>query len=334
MFKKILVAILFVAVIGAGSFGTYHFYKENKANISAYDAERAQKENLQAQLNQIGTMTTTYAIATDLLSGDEIKDTDIIEVHIPTSAVASNGYDTSTNPDARSSLIGKKVRCKISANTILTPDMLMTESEEESGLLQYPVELTFNSLPVTLQVGDYVDLRFLLANGEEYVVLDHKVVQAICNNTVTFHITEEENAIINSLYSDLGVYNQACIAYLFKYLEPGNKQTLSFYPVVTELEEFLMYNPNITDITRCVNTNLRDHINEQLLMLSNSANSATSSAVLSSVSSAMSGQSTMRQQWLSDKEQEEQNAAETATDTTATDGSTESTESVDLEAIE
>lgn len=332
MFKKILISILFVAVIGAGSFGTYHFYKENKANISAYDAERMQKENLQAQLNQIGTMTTTYAVATDLLSGDEIKDTDIIEVHIPTSAVASNGYDTSVNPDARASLIGRKVRCKISANTILTPDMLMTETEEETGLLQYPVELTFNSLPVTLEVGDYVDLRLLLANGEEYVVFDHKIVQAIYNNTVTFYITEEENAIINSLYSDLGVYSQCCVAYLFKYLEPGNKQTLSFYPVVTEMEEFLMYNPNITDITRCVNTNLRDHINEQLLMLSNSANSGTSSAVLSSVSSAMSGQSSMRQQWLQNKEQEE-STSETVTDGT-TEGTVEDTSTVDLEAIE
>ena len=341
MVKKIIIAFLFVIVIGLGAFGTYHFYSENKSNISAYNAEKQQKENLQAQLNQIGTMTNTYAVATDMLSGDEIEDSDIIEVYVPTSAIASNGYDVSVNPDARASLVGRKVRCKISAGTIITPDLLMTESEEETGILHYPVELTFTSLPVTLEVGDYIDLRFLLSNGEEYVVLDHKIVQAIYNNTITLHITEEENALINSLYNDLGVYSSCCISYLFKYLEPGNKQTLSFYPVVSDMAEFLSFNPNITDVTRCVNKTLRAHLDEQLLMLSNSANSGTSSAVLSSVSSALSGQSSMRQQWLSDKEQEDQTAGETTGETTseitggeAVAGETTEESNVDLEAIE
>lgn len=337
MIKKILLAILFIVVAGAGAFGTYHFYNENKTTMTTLEQTKIERDNYSAQLAQIGTMTTTYAVAGDILSGAEITEADLIEVHVPETAIASNGYNLSNDPEAKSSLIGKKMRCNVAANTIITPDLLMTQEEEASGLMSYPIELTFNSLPVTLKIGDTIDLRFLLANGEEYVVLDHKIVKDVFNNTIQIYVSEEENAIINSLYSDLGVYSGCCTAYLFKYLEPGNKQTLSFYPVVTEMEDFLLFNPNITDITRCVNTTLRDHINEQLLILSDSANSGTSSAALSVFSTALSGQNSMRQNWL---QQQEEAAQQQTTATEGTEGTVEGEvapeEMVeeDLEAIE
>lgn len=333
MWKKILLAILFIAVAGAGAFGTYHFYNENKTTTTSLEQVKIERDNYLAQVNQIGTMTTTYAIAGDILSGSEITEADLIEVHIPQKAIASNGYDLSVNPDVKASLVGRKMRCSVAANTIITPDMLMTEEEEVAGLMHYPIELTFDSLPVTLKEGDTIDLRFLLANGEEYVVLDHKIVKAVFNNTIQLHVSEEENAIINSLYSDLGVYSNCTKAYLFKYLEPGNKQTLSFYPVVTEMEDFLLFNPNITDITRCVNTTLRDHINEQLLILSDSANSGTSSAALSVFSTALSGQNSMRQNWLQEQEQAAEEGAVTSTEGAPAEGEVPQ-EEVDLEAIE
>ena len=134
------------------------------------------------------------------------------------------------------------------------------------------------------------------------------------------------------MYSDLGVYSTCTKAYLFKYLEPGNKQTLSFYPVVSEMEDFLLFNPNITDITRCVNTTLRDHINEQLLILSDSANSGTSGQALSVFSTAISGQNSMRQNWLTEQENAESSETVESTEGTVEDAAPQ--EEVDLEAIE
>lgn len=46
MVKKIIIAFLFVIVIGLGAFGTYHFYSENKSNISAYNAEKTAERKL------------------------------------------------------------------------------------------------------------------------------------------------------------------------------------------------------------------------------------------------------------------------------------------------
>lgn len=330
MFKKILIALLFIIVIGAGAYGTYHFYDLNKTTTSTLTQVQTERDNYMAQLEQIGTMTTTYAVATNMLSGAEITEADIKEVYVPEKAVATNGYNANVDTEARTKLIGRKVRCSVAAGTILTEDLLMTEEEAVSGLMSYPVELTFDSLPVTLKVGDTIDIRLLLASGEEYVVFDHKIVKDIYNNTIQLHVSEEENAIINSLYSDLGVYSNACKAYLFKYLEPGNKQTLSFYPVVTEMEDWLMFNPNITDITRCVNTNLRAHLDEQLIMLTDSANSGTSSASLQVLSAALSGQNSMRQNWL----QEQERAGEEGTTEAPTAEAPVAEQQVDLEAIE
>lgn len=345
MFKKILIAILFVAVIGAGAFGTYHFYTENKTTLSTLANTQAQLAQKTSELDSIGTMTTVYSLASDVLSGAEIKAEDFVTVYIPTSAAPQACYYADATPTTDeegnevldgtiNAIYGKHYRCNYTKGTIITSDMLMTEDEEYAGVVAYPVELTFNSVPVTLQVGDYVDIRFLLSNGEEYVVLDHKVVQAITNNTIQLYINEEENAIINSLYSDLGVYGNVCTAYLFKYLEPGNKQTLAFYPVVADMEEFLLYNPNITDVTRCINKTLRDHIDQQLLILSDSANSGTSGSVIGYVTSSLSGQSSMRQAWLQEQQQKEQQEAQAAAngEVVAEDGA--ESEPVDTEVIE
>lgn len=335
MVKKILIGLLIVVIAVAGGLGTWHFYKENKTTLSTLTETQGQLQNAQAQLAAIGTMTEVYGLATNVMSGEEIKETDLIPIHIPTSAAPSTSF---TVDAGTAGLVGKHYRCNYNSNVIITQEMLMSEEEETGGIMAYPIELTFNSVPVTLEPGDIIDLRFLLANGEEYVVLDHKEVKAIYNTTVTLHVNEEENAIINSMYSDLSVYSTSCIAYLFKYLEPGNKQTLSFYPVLTELEDFLMYNPNITDVTRCVNTTLRDHLNQQLLILSDSANGANSQMYMAHINGALSGQLQFRQQYMQDKqaEAEAQAAGEIPADGgdyTYTEDVT-STEEVDLEAIE
>jgi hypothetical protein len=340
MFRRIIPWILVVLISITGGYFIYKFYTENKDHVSQLEDMTVQYNNAQSQLNSIGTMIDVYAISTDVLSGDEIMDTDIITVSIPEQAAGSSvvrATETTTDDDGNSvpvtaDFIGKHYRCDYSKGTLLTKEMLMTDDEEAEGIQKFPVELTFNSLPVTLEVGDYVDIRFLIANGEEYVVLDHKIVRDIYNTTITLWISEEENAIINSMYSDLGVYSGACVAYLYKYLEPGNSQTLSFYPVLSELEAFLKYNPNITDVTRCVNSDLRNYIDQQLIILTDSANSGVSSSVISYVSTALSNQSSMRQNYLQEKEQAEQEAELNAT--TSDDSAVETTEEVDTEAIE
>ncbi len=300
MVKRILVILLFLTVIGTGGYFIYKYYGEAKDYKQQFESVQAQLSSAQAQINEIGAMTTVYQTAVDVKSGDEITETDLVPVSVPESTVNESMKIVPED------VIGKKFRLNLKAGATMSTDLLMTDEEGELGVIQkYPRELTFDALPVTLEVGDYVDIRFFVANGEEYVVLDHAIVRGISQNTVTFFITEEENILINSMYTDLGAYQGTCTAYLYKYLEPGNSETIPFYPVASDLAQFIRFNPNVTDITRLENTTARKHLDETFTILSNNNNSGMAQSIMNVFSTQISMQNAARQTYITDKEEAE-----------------------------
>lgn len=337
MFKKILIGILFLAIVGTGGYFIYKFYGEAKDYKQQLDDTVSQLSQAQAQINEIGSMGYVYQTAVAVKSGDEITESDLVQVSVPESTISD---EQRINPE---DVIGKKFRLNLNAGATMSTDLLMTDEESESGVIQkYPRELTFDALPVTLEVGDYVDVRFFVASGEEYVVLDHAIVRGISNNTVTFHITEEENILINSMYTDLGAYNGVCTAYMYKYLEPGNSETVPFYPVSADLAQFIRFNPNVTDITRLENVNARNHLDELLTILSNNNNSGVASSIMNVFSTQISMQNAARQTYITDKEEAEANGVplegyDTGVTTTGSGDYSVAEpvdEEIDLEAIE
>lgn len=343
MVKKILLTILFIAIIGTGGYFIYKYYGEAKDYKTQLESVQAQLSTAQAQINEIGAMDTVYQTAVNVKSGDVITETDLVPVSVPESTISEQMRIVPED------VIGKKFRLNMNAGATMTTDLLMTDEEAEAGTIQkYPRELTFDALPVTLEVGDYVDIRFFVANGEEYVVLDHAIVRGISSNTVTFWITEEENILINSMYTDLGAYQGTCTAYLYKYLEPGNSETIPFYPVASDLAQFIRFNPNVSDITRLENVTARKHLDETFTILSNNNNSGMAQSIMSVFSTQISMQNAARVQYETDKEEAAANGVplegyDGATDdsgvVTTGDGSYDvaeptGDEEVDLEAIE
>jgi hypothetical protein len=334
--KKVLVIILIIILLGAGIGGTTYFYVQNKNQIAANEQLAAQNASVQAQLNAIGAMVEVYETNKKVYSGNEILESDLIAVSVPASTLADSSVTDS------SLLIGKHYRVDVNPGTILSTDMLMTEDEDTTAKI--PVEITLNSLPVSTVVGDYIDLRFVLPTGEEYIVFNHKQIQRIYNNTtITLHLSEEENAILLSLYSDLGAYSGYCLAYATKYLQPGNDDSVAFYPIQADLETFVLFNPNIEDSSRCINQTLRAHIDEVLFIYSDSDNSSVSSAFISTLSSQLSGQLNAQSSWIDEHTDEDGNlVGETDTTVSTTTSSADVGEAMDsiessiedLEAIE
>lgn len=300
MVKKIIIVVLFIIVIGLGAFGTIHFYQENKNQIEQNQTLAAQNSQIQAQLNAIGDLVTVYEVSAKVYSGKEIKETDLIPVSVPASTCnASSITDISQ-------LVGKFYKVDIQPGTILSADMLMEEKNETNKI--YSRELTFDSLPVSTVVGDYIDIRIILPNGEEYVVLSHEQIQRLYNTTITIHISEEENAILNSVFADLGSYNGYVLAYMTKYLEPGkDTDTVAFYPVQNDMENFVLFNPNIVDPTRCINKTLRAHIDEVLLLYTNSNNQTVAQQFIRSLSTQYSAQLTAHTMWVEEHTDEDGN---------------------------
>ena len=287
---KVLMIILCIACIGAGGFGTFYFWNQNKNQISQNVALTSQNSQIQAELNAIGALTTVYEVNTKVYSGNEVLETELVPVSVPTSTLAESSIEDI------SELVGKHYRVNISPGTIISRDMLMDEFDGTKE--KYPREVTFTSLPVSTTVGDYIDMRIMIPNGEEYVIFSHKQIKRLYDNTITFFMSEEENAILNSVFQDVGNYSQFCIVYIMKYLEPGNDtDTVAFYPVQHEVENFIRFNPNIQDTTRCINEDLRNHIDEVFLTYTNSANASVSSSFISNLASQYSSQLAAHQRW-------------------------------------
>lgn len=300
MVKKILLILAFVIVIGLGGFGTYHFYSENKNQIQQNQALAQQNSQIQAQLDAIGDLVTVYEVSTKVYSGKEIVETDLVPVSVPASTCSTSSITDITN------LVGKFYKVDIMPGTILSTDMLMEEKEETAKI--YSRELTFDALPVSTLVGDYIDIRMILPNGEEYVVLSHEQIKGIYDTTITINVSEEENAILNSVFADLGSYRGFVLAYLTKYLKPGkDTDTVAFYPVQNDMENFILFNPNIKDTTRCINTTLRDHIDEVLLLYTDSANQSVSRAFITSLQNQYNYQLAAHQMWIDEHTDEEGN---------------------------
>ena len=298
MWKKILVIVLIVAIAGAGGFGTFHFYRANKNQIQQNQMLMAQNASVQAQLDQIGALTTVYEVMSKTHSGNPIKETDLVEVSVPVSTLSEASITNKSN------LIGHYYRVDVNPGTIISADMLMDESNDEKP--KFNREITVTALPVSTVAGDYIDLRFILPTGEEYIVFSHKQIKRLYDNTITLFLSEEENAILNSVFADLGNYQGLVACYITKYLEPGNDtDTVAFYPVQHEMENFIRFNPNIDDTTRCINERLRDHIDEVLLVYTDDRNRGFATSFISTLTTQIQSGGGAHAQWIQEHTNED-----------------------------
>lgn len=296
--KKVLLILLFVITLGAGVGGTVYFYTQNKNQIASNQALMQQNSMVQAQLDAIGAMTTVYQVNGIKYSGNIITDTDLVEVSVPQSTIAESSI---TNRDQ---LIGKAYKVDVKPGTILSWDMLM-EEDVLSGKKKFWKTITLDAVPIGLVPGDYVDLRIIIPNGEEYPIVDKLYVEHVFKSTITAKFSEEENVVFNAALQDLGNYEGMCLIYCTKYVEPGNASTISFYPVQHEMENYVRYNPNIDDDTRCINTELRNHIDECFLMFTNNRNENAAKSFITAISKQYSSQLLAHEQWVTDHTNQE-----------------------------
>lgn len=287
--KKVIVILLILAILGGAGYGIWYFYDKYQNEVYVNSTLQAQNAQVQAQLDAIGAMTTCYEVSTKSYAGTKVNTLQLIPVSVPVSTLA----DTSiTDP---SQITDKYFKVNVNPGTILSTDMFMDEDTTE---LKFTREISFDSLPVTTKPGDYMDLRILYANGEEYVIFNKKRLERVFNTTVTIYLSEEENAILNAALSDYSIYNKCCVIYMLKYLEPGIDDSIAFYPVQHDQENMIKFNPNIKDITRCINPTLRDHIDEVCLLFSDSDNQAASALFVSMLRSQGAAQLTAQQDWI------------------------------------
>lgn len=97
-----------------------------------------------------------------------------------------------------------RAKFDIAPGTIITKNMLSNDDVDDSERL---MEYNMISLPSQLLEGSYIDVRLLLPNGEDFVVVSKKYVEQVSYTTVWLKMAEHEietlsNAIIESYIID------------------------------------------------------------------------------------------------------------------------------------
>lgn len=215
-----------------------------------------------------------YALSQDVKAGEEINSAMVKEVKVevsaaPTDSIASKTQDSEGNLKTLGfSYSGYKSKINLNSGTILSTSMLYEgEQVQDSERL---VEYNMITLPMDLEIGDYVDVRLMLPDGQDVIVISKKEIKNLFGDTVSFYLTEDEILMMNSAIVDAYIMTASDI-HIAKYIEPGlqTKTQLTYVPT-NEAINLMNANPNITSDAKLTLANrfansstVREGINSQ-----------------------------------------------------------------------
>jgi hypothetical protein len=242
--KIILGVVGALAVIG-GITAVVLMYSKTKEN---YELQLATQEGriaaLQNQLDEIGTITTTYQLKYDVKSGTIIEEEDLQPVDIPEKYAydedtRKTGYITNIND-----VVGQRYKTDIAAGTVLTPALVYPN--DLTGDLRY-LDVVFDELPIAISVGDYIDVRFEFALGQDFIAMTHKEIVAINANVLKLVVSQADIYVYESMKKDKSFY-PATKLYAVQYVDGGVQQGADkYYPMRLEVLATMVQDPNIGD---------------------------------------------------------------------------------------
>lgn len=240
--KKGLAIVLIIVALVLGAGGTFiAFFMYNKNIVATYEENVA---ILNAKIDAIGPGVEVYTYRTDVEKGQVITE-DMLEMMTVPSTMTNDSFITDT-----SAIIGLYSKVDVKAGTPITDSLIMTddinnESELYNTVREYDVVV--NLWPIGLEIGDYVDLRFLMPYGEEYIVLSHMRVEGMSEATVKFKMTEVQINLYQSAMVDYFLNSgEGAILYFTKYIEPGVQEPANItYKVSDEIMEAMKKNSNL-----------------------------------------------------------------------------------------
>ena len=143
-------------------------------------------------------------------------------------------------------------KVNMNKNTLITTD-LITKSD---NLVQDDVrkqEYNMLVLPTDLSTGDYIDVRVMFPNGQDFIVVSKKEVEipqidnVDSEDTIWINLSEDEILHMSCAIVDVAQVKGAKI-YATKYTEAGMQTAATpTFPVNESTSKLLLSNPNILD---------------------------------------------------------------------------------------
>lgn len=233
-----------------------------------------QKEELtgvrQAELQSDGY--GTYLIKTATLKTRLYKENDTEEYYVLRVKYNTNSENTPVREKEYVDILGAPLVAKIDMdrNTVLTLDMLSLGSIVTADVRKQ--EYNAIVLPVDLTTGDYVDIRLMLPNGQDFIVVSKKMVELPVidgmesEETIWVNLSEDEILSMSCAIVEAYRINGAKL-YATKYTDPGiQEKATPTYPISAEAYELIKADPNVTERAE---KELRNRYTQELVNIRN-----------------------------------------------------------------
>jgi len=194
-------------------------------------------------------MKKVYVVATEITSGDTVSIENLKEQKVPTSAIPSNVISIA---DITEKTIAK---INLGVGTVLTSDMV----QESDNILTNDIRLQeYNMLVLTSQIetGDYIDIRFRMPSGEDYIVISKKKVEiptvsGIDSATsIWLNMSEADTLIMSNAIVEAYTMPGSKL-YVTQYVEPGMQiAATSTYVPKASIQSMINTNPNIEQVAK------------------------------------------------------------------------------------
>ena len=215
-------------------------------------------------LQSKGENIEVYRITSEVKSGEALQGNKLEPIKLSIDDLPTDAIDVSYN------ITGYKTKIDLQPGTVLTASLLYKEDPMPSStrLMEY----NMLTLPSTLRKGDYIDVRFTMPNGEDYIVLSKKEVVSVQNTTIGLHLTEDEILMMSSAIIESYIMKASNI-YAVQYVEAGiQNAAVATYSVNAQVYQLIQANAqkgvNIEDyskINESYNASLRETIQRELL---------------------------------------------------------------------
>lgn len=190
----------------------------------------------------------------NISSGEEIIPSMVESVEIPvttnlTDFILAKRQDQTGKIVDIGFMSGYTSKVDLKEGTILTKSMLNEGKNEISNSLRY-VEYNMITMPTTLDVGSFIDIRLRLPNGQDLIVVSKKEIANVYGQTIGLNLTEDEILILNSAIVERYIIT-ASELYMTTYVEPGTQTAAKYtYMPTSEVIALMNMDENIVSEAR------------------------------------------------------------------------------------
>lgn len=231
--NSFLLGMVITLVVCLILFALFYFLIINKDKVS-------EKEK--------GKEVIAYTLNQDVKSGEAITSNMLTQMKVYTSMLPSNYMDGSVLSAMQAQSEGGNIVAKVDMykNTILTRDLVTSSDSVITNDVRY-VEYNMLTLSTTMSVGDYIDVRLTLPNGQDLIVVSKKEIKSLIGDTIGLELTEGDILMMESAIVEAYIMTASKL-YATQYVEPGNQDAAAkTYAPTTEVQGLIERNPNITN---------------------------------------------------------------------------------------